>query len=128
MSEDSAVEAIVRSVISLLHTLGLRSTAESDGQPQQLDAFCCDASQRYLDSSAVANGVVPSLLDKGPIPSTAALRRLVDRRLEPESRRLCRLGSRRGWCPCCGGPSSPAAPRARRPRRRASARRCGEGR
>jgi anti-anti-sigma factor len=65
MVSDPAVEAIVRSVIALSHTLGLRCTAEGVERQDQLDhlaALGCDFFQGYLFSPAVANDQVPPLL------------------------------------------------------------------
>jgi diguanylate cyclase len=58
LGRDSAVDAIVRSVIALSHTLGLRCTAEGVERDDQLDhlaALGCDTFQGYLFSPAVPN-------------------------------------------------------------------------
>jgi diguanylate cyclase (GGDEF)-like protein/PAS domain S-box-containing protein len=65
MVSDPAVDAIVRSVIALSHTLGLLCTAEGLEHRDQLDhlaALGCDFFQGYLFSPAVANDQVPPLL------------------------------------------------------------------
>jgi len=65
MVSDPAVDAIVRSVIALSHTLGLRCTTEGVEHQDQLDhlsALGCDFFQGYLYSPAVANDQVPTLL------------------------------------------------------------------
>lgn len=58
LGRDAAVDAIVRSVIALSHTLGLRCTAEGverDDQLGLLAALGCDTYQGYLFSPAVPN-------------------------------------------------------------------------
>jgi diguanylate cyclase (GGDEF)-like protein len=72
MGQDPAVDTIVRSVITLSHTLGLRCTAEGVEHPDQLNqlaALGCDAYQGYLFSPAVPNEQVPPLLDTRVPPS-----------------------------------------------------------
>jgi diguanylate cyclase (GGDEF)-like protein/PAS domain S-box-containing protein len=61
LGRDAAVDAIVRSVIALSHTLGLRCTAEGVERDDQLDhlaALGCDTFQGYLFSPAVPNASV----------------------------------------------------------------------
>jgi diguanylate cyclase (GGDEF)-like protein len=65
MGLDPAVDAIVRSVVSLSHNLGLRCVAEGVEQADQLSrlaALGCDTYQGYLFSPAVANDRVPALI------------------------------------------------------------------
>jgi diguanylate cyclase (GGDEF)-like protein/PAS domain S-box-containing protein len=72
MGHDSAVDAIVRSVINLSHTLGLRCVAEGVVHPDQLNqlaALGCDGYQGYLFSPAVPNEQVPPLLDTTLLPT-----------------------------------------------------------
>lgn len=73
MVSDPAVDAIVRSVIALSHTLGLRCTAEGVERQNELEhlaALGCDFFQGYLFSAAVANDQVPILMSATLLTTT----------------------------------------------------------
>jgi diguanylate cyclase (GGDEF)-like protein/PAS domain S-box-containing protein len=74
MCDDEAVGAIVRSVINLSHSLGLRCTAEGVERLEQFEMLTtldCDAFQGYLVSPAISNQLVLSFVSEFSMPTSA---------------------------------------------------------
>lgn len=71
MDQDSNAAAIVRTVLELSKTLGLRTTAEGielASQQAQLTSMGCDTGQGYLYSRPLAASAVSEFLRRTPIP------------------------------------------------------------
>src|SRR5690606_36932022 len=75
MAVDPDDEAIVRAVINLGRSLGIRVVAEgieTEDQARRLLDLECDFRQGYLFSRAVPANRVPTLVERWPVRSTPA--------------------------------------------------------